>query len=383
MVVLLLVPELADAQIVLSEIMFRAPVAEAYEEFIELYNSSATDSVDLSAYRLGDQSELDGLVECGHGFLLPPKSFALILDPGYWGGSTIYNAVMDQDALLLTIDDGSFGANGLRNSPPDTVMVADQDGIVIASYVYSSDNLNGYSEEKIRLDGGDLQDNWTNSLTYLGTPGFVNSVQPPGLDLAVIRITAEPSPLPWNSPVQLSATVRNTGLESISGGEVAFLLLGSYGTAADSVLGVVDFPWLNPADSSLVVLAPLNLPPGPKCIAALHSLQDADPENDSLTLQLPGGYPPAAMIINEFMAHPLPNSCEWIELYNSSSYPINLQAFALSDADTANQTRITDTSFWVEPSSFMLLAQDSTVFNLDLPPGSTGHPPAIALAGAE
>ncbi len=367
MLFLLFVPGFASAQIVLSEIMFRAPVSEAYEEFIELHNASATDSVDLSAYRVGDQSELDGLVDCGHGFLLPPKSFALILNPDYWGGSTIYDAVMDQEALLLTIDDGSFGSNGLRNSPPDTVRVADQNGIVIASYAYSPDNLNGYSDEKIRLDDGDSPDNWANSLTYLGTPGFVNSVQPPGLDLAVIRIAAEPSPLPCNTAVQLSATVLNAGMEIISGGEVAFLLLDSYGSAADSVLGAVDFSALNPTDSARVALSPLYLPPGPQRIAVLHSLQDANPENDSLSLELLGGYPPLSLVINEFMARPNPNSCEWIELYNSTAYPVNLLKFLLSDADSANKAQITDTAFWVEPASYALLAQDSTIFQLALP----------------
>lgn len=368
MLSLVLVPESAVAQIVLSEIMFRAPVSDAYEEFIELHNSSATEWVDLSACRIGNQSEMDGLVDCGHGFRLPPKGFALILDPGYWGGSTVYDAVIDQEALLLTIDDGSFGVYGFSNSPPDTVKVADHNGIVIASHAYSTDNLKGYSEEKIRLNGGDSPNNWANSLTYLGTPGFINSVQPPSLDLAVIGIAANPSPLPWNALVHLSSVVCNMGLEITSGGEVAFLLLNQYSAAPDSILGAAEFPCLNPADSTLVALPELHLPPGPKRIAALHSLQDANPENDSLSLLLLGGYPPETLIINEFMAHPKTNSCEWVELYNPSFSAVNLQAFALSNADTMEKTQFTDTAFWVEPSGYALLARDSAIFSFDIPP---------------
>lgn len=349
--------------------MFHAPQSEYYEEFIELYNTSGSQWADLSGYQIGDQLEQDSLLDRGHGFMLAPHGYALILDPGYWGHSAIYDSLMDQDALVLTIDDASFGAFGLRNDPPDTVILLGPNGIWLASYTYTSPNPSGYSEEKVRLDWGDSTSNWANSLTYLGTPGYVNSVQPADLDLGIVSLSATPSPLPFGFPVTLIARIANLGMQPLLGGEVAFVLGDLENAVVDSILGSADFPTLAPADCTDAYITVQGLPPGPHRVSAYHSLSDSHPENDSLSTLLPGGYPEKSLIINEFLAHPAEDQGEWVEIYNPGPSDVNLLGFSLSDEDTAHRQTLLDSSLMLSASGFALLAEDSTIFDWALPEG--------------
>gem|GEM_PF-491956 len=356
------------AQVILSEIMFHAPDQEAYEEFIELYNSSPDLGVDLTGWTLGDQIEQDLLVDQGHGLWLPPQSYALVLDPGYWDHSSIYDALMDQDALLLVIADGAFGAFGLRNDPPDTVLLRNPAGDTVACFTYSPGNPDGYSEEKIRLDGGDDPANWSDSRSWLGTPGFVNSVQPLPANLALTGLQADPHPLPFGADLHLTATIRNVGLSALPPGEVLFAWTLPGDGGADSLLGSATFPALPPDDSACVGLSLDGLPAGPHRLCAGHSLSDDAPEDDTLSLLLPGGYPSGSLVFSEMMIRPGPGQGEWVELLNPGGFPVDLLGFAFRDADTAHTVVLTDGSLPLEPGQYALLAEDSTIFAWNPPP---------------
>ncbi len=357
-----------QAQIVLSEIMFDAPENEAYEEFIELYNRSATETIDLTGYQAGDQTKLDSLADYGQGFMLPPEGYALILDRGYWDNSTIYNDLIPSNCLILTLADNAFGTSGLRNSPPDTVMLRDPSGSVVASYTYSCDNLNGYSEEKIRLSGTDEPSNWTNSLTCLGTPGFTNTVQPLQFDLAVTNITAEPSPLPLGSVLTLTAGITNLGLEPSLSTDLIITIGRISEVCPDSILAEIAIPVLQPGDSTEVNNQFASIPPGSHRVIVWHDKIDDNQTNDTLDVVLPGGYPQASIIINEIFAKPDDNRCEWIELYNASSMNVDLFDFTLSDADTSQKSVITDSSCLFYSGDYLVIAQDSSIFNWQIPP---------------
>lgn len=361
----------AGAQLVLSEIMFNAPYSEYYEEFIELANISSVDTINLNGYSVGDQNEQDLLVDCGSGLLLPPGGFALILDPGYWVNSTVYDAIIGSEALILTIADNAFGDNGLLNSTPDTVILKDITGQVIAQYAYTTDNPAGYSEEKIRLYAGDTPDNWMNSAFFLGTPGTSNSVQPYETDAAMLFIQADPSPLPYGLPVTFSARLKNIGLQSTPSGEVVFAQSHPQELMPDSLLGTVSFPSLIPEDSTDLFLSITGLPPGPHRIYSWHTLQDDDPANDTTNAILPGGYPDKSLIINEFLARPFSGNCEWVELYNPGQASVNLLGFSYSDSDTTDKITLTEESVEIPADNFVLLAQNDGISSLPIPQGTT------------
>ena len=356
-----------NSQVVLSEIMFNAPVSEYYEEFIELHNASPSEEINLSGYSVGDQQEQDFLIDTNGGYSLLPGGFALILDPGYWENSSIYDSLIPPETLILTIDDNAFGAFGLRNDPPDSVILKDPQGETIASFAYTSGNEDGYSEEKIRLNLGDDPQNWANSITYLGTPGSANSVQPPNLDLALVNLSVSPSPLPYASPLDLSCSLMNQGMLSTSACEIIFASGSGDASTPDFILGSESVPAIPPNDSSELTLSLEGLPAGPHGIFSWHTLADENPENDTLNCILPGGYPEKTLIINEIYPRPLEGQCEWVEFYNPGEACVNLWGFTLCDEDTSDRPVLIDSSMNLLAGEFVIAAADSCILELPLP----------------
>ncbi|TKJ42499.1 hypothetical protein CEE37_02095 [candidate division LCP-89 bacterium B3_LCP] len=366
---IILIHPVATADVILSEIMFDAPEAEHYEEFIEIFNTSLVAWVDLTGYQIGDQGEQDSLVDCGNGLLLPPESYALILDAGYWGNSAIYDTLIPPDALVLTVNDNSLGAYGLRNDPPDTVILINPIGQTIASISYLSDNDDGYSEEKIRLNEGDSQGNWSNCLSYLGTPGAPNSLLPLDNDLGLYDLQISPSPLPHLTSAEFSALLINQGLFSINGGEVIFALGNWHSSLIDSLMGSVDIGYISAGDSAAITFIPGEMPAGPHRAFAWHINEDDNSDNDSSYVDFIGGYPTKALIINEIFPKTGGNGCEWVELFNPGQSDVNLVGFSFSDEDTTDKAVLLDSSHAIFPSDFVIIAKDSSIFDWNLPPG--------------
>jgi hypothetical protein len=316
---------------------------------------------------IGDQVEIDSIISTSGGLELSPGQFALILDPGYWDHSVVYEELIPDDALLLTINDNAFGAYGLRNEPADTIILMDDTGQTLASFSYLSDNSNGFSDEKIRLKAGDSSDNWTNSLTFLGTPGFTNSVSPPGMDLALVSFEADPISIPFAKPFLLSIVIENAGQSATGLEEIVFAMGDIDNSNPDTVLAVEELLPLQPTESTQISISLESLPPGPHRLLAWHSLNDEVPENDSLKITVAAGYPPGSVIINEFMAAPASAQSEWIELYNCGDAEVDLYGFLFADSDTACKVIISNNSVCLFPGEFLVAAEDSTVYSLALP----------------
>jgi len=189
----------AVAQIVLSEIMFNPAGNERYDEFVELYNLSPSDTVDLDGWLLSDSSGWGRIAAApGGGARLAPHRYGLILVPGYYTTSLFYAGRIPADALLLTIDRAQFGSYGLNNTRPERVSIHPPDSSLVAAHTYSVPNDEGFSEEKLRLEDGDGADNWGESAVEHGTPGYANSITSVSVDstralLVVNEIMANPA----------------------------------------------------------------------------------------------------------------------------------------------------------------------------------------------
>jgi len=180
---------LSYGQVILNEVMFDPDGSEHMDEFVEILNLSETDSVDLTGWRVGDGSGEDGIVDAGEGVVLLPGQYGVVFDADYFGRSTLYDYLIPDEALVLTVDGSTLGSGGLSNSTAETVMLFDAAGFVVAQYTYSVGNLSGHSDEKVDPGGLDIPENWEDSAVLNGTPGFQNSVcasvYPPELEVSV------------------------------------------------------------------------------------------------------------------------------------------------------------------------------------------------------
>ena len=204
-----------ESNIIFSEIMF-APQSGS-NEFIELYNISDTESIDLSEYKIKYQTSTpDNIESTGEGTVLPPKSFAVIFEGDYDINSGIYKDLIPPEALILKIEDNSFGSSGMSNSSDRTLYLLDSSDKFLEIYTYTANNQNGISDEKIVLNDDTSQSNWLNSKKYNGTPGFRNSVSPLKFDLAFGAVSIAPLNPKKDDDVNINFIIKNYGTETAS-----------------------------------------------------------------------------------------------------------------------------------------------------------------------
>ena len=181
----------SDSSLILSEVMFYPQSGP--NEFIELYNTSETESIDINSFKIKYYtSTADVIIDAGEGTILPPKSFAVILEGDYIIGSGIYDSLIPAEALVVKISDNSFGSTGMANTTSRQIWLINTADDTLESYFYSANNTQAHSDEKIILIKDSSQTNWANSLVTDGTPGFGNSVTPVQYDLQMSSLTFQP-----------------------------------------------------------------------------------------------------------------------------------------------------------------------------------------------
>ena len=167
----------SDTSLIFSEVMF-SPTS-GNNEFIEIYNLSSTESINLSSYKIKYYtSTADQIVDAGFGITLPPNSYAIIFENDYDIATGIYNVLVPASALILKIADNSFGGTGMSNTTSRPLWLLNTVNDSVDFYFYSANNSTAISDEKKILNRDSLQTNWANSLVINGTPGFTNSVTP-------------------------------------------------------------------------------------------------------------------------------------------------------------------------------------------------------------
>ncbi len=193
LIINLIVLTTSFGQVVLNEIMFDPLFSDRTDEFIEIINISDSESFDIEGWTIQDQDGSDAIISSGGGTVLKPGQYGLILDPDYFAESHTYDNLIPEHTLIITINGATFGSRGLSNSTPETIILTDKEGNSMSSCTYSTDNKPGFSEEKIDPQKPDTPENWENSCSLHGTPGFKNSVFASHIPEAV-SITVDPDP---------------------------------------------------------------------------------------------------------------------------------------------------------------------------------------------
>ncbi len=347
--------DVISGEIILSEIMFNPAGPERSDEYIEIFNRSGSFSVDLNNWQIGDQDGLDMIIDAGEGTILSPGQYGIIFDEDYFNSEQSYLLVIPERALLLSIDDRTFGSGGLSNSRDETIRLVNAKGFINASFTYTADNSSGYSEEKIDCKHPDILSNWENSLAAGGTPGYKNSRAKPDFDLGIINFDFSLT----NNALRCEGTIVNLGIEDIAGFNAYFFHDENRDSCRSNseIFSATKNLNLQAQDTLKIYGEWLQPMPGKQLIGLITACQKDERADNNIYLKtavLP--FCKASLIINEIMAKPFPDDQEWIELFNPTKTSINLNGWQVSDQDTSDKQCITIQDIYIEPSQFIIIS---------------------------
>jgi len=355
----------SDTTLILSEVMFYPQSGP--NEFIELYNTSEIESIDLNGYKIKySTSNPDIITDAGEGTLLPPKSFAIILEGDYPFGSGIYDGIIPQEALVVKISDNSFGTSGMANENRQ-IWLFNVANDTLEGYFYSAPNTQGHSDEKKVMVKDTSHSNWANSLVFNGTPGFTNSVTPVQFDLHLASLTFSPV-LPYEGEdVTVQAKIKNIGSNTANNYSVEIYNDANFDSTADPGELIFSQQYSNLASGDSIVASTVMylLSAGNyQIIAKVIFAPDENLVNNQLIKSfavLPPGANYNDVVISEIMYAPSTGEPEWVELFNRTASPINLKKWKFSDASST--ITITNIDVLIPANDYLVLSRDSSILN--------------------
>ena len=353
-----------SAQITFSEIMFDVSTNESHDEFVEIFNLSYSDTLDITGWLFSDSSGVDDILPAYGNSKLAPRSFAVILDGSYFGNSTVYDSIIPPDVLLLKISDNAFGSSGLSNSTPEYLSIVDSFGDTLTTYRYSIDNMPGYSDEKKMLDSANVPSNWSNSLVVGGTPGFINSVSLRDYDVGVDETSLiYPFLLFENDSVEINIKIYNKGVQSIQDTVTVQLFSDRNNNQIIDGNDIViydnriflDLPTTNSYET--IINQWDNLQSGEHTLVLkVDWPKDQNAANNLFVWNVTVVTRKNTLHINEIKFLTVQDEPEWIEIYNSGNEPLFLKGWGIADP---NDTAFVDSSIFIYPGQFKVLTDDS------------------------
>ena len=360
-----------DSILILSEIMFYPQSGP--NEFIELYNLSETESINLDSFKVKySTSSPDIIIDAGEGTILSPNSYAIILEGDYPFGSGIYDGLIPPDALVLKINNNSFGSTGMANTSDRPIWLLNSIDDTLEAYYYSANNSQSRSDEKIELIKDSSQSNWANALEDNGTPGFKNSVAPIEFDLQMANLIFSPVTPFEGDDVTVFAEVKNVGTANADNYLIEIYNDVDFDSTADpgELIFSQQYSNLSPGDSITASTVMSALIAGNyQVISRVVFNLDENPENNKLVdafTVFPPGNNYNDVIVNEIMYSPVTGEPEWVELFNRTSSSINLKKWEIKDA--ASSVAIINNDVFIPANSFIVLTEDSSILNFyDVP----------------
>lgn len=352
-----------------SEVMFYP--TEINGEFIEIYNTSTTQTINLTGYKIKYYtSTADNLIAFIGGMDLAPGKFAVIIENDYDYNNGVYKNLIPADAIVLKISDASFGTSGMANTTSRDISLLDASNNVIETYIYSADNNPGISDEKFVLNKTNDASNWRNSTKLNGTPGKINSVTPVTYlnDLSIQLNAIVPSNPVEKDSVLISFVVKNIGALDASNFSVDIFddINSDSIKQAGEILFTKDFLDLVTNDSVIVQIKFYAASVGSKSIIGkINFLIDENLTNNSAFVQFIISEKPASfsdVIINEIMYIPNNDEPEWIELFNRSDRNINLKNWKVTDLTST--TTIITSDYFLASGDYVVISNDTSVSSL-------------------
>ncbi|MBN1302109.1 MAG: lamin tail domain-containing protein [Melioribacteraceae bacterium] len=354
------------SSLVFSEVMFAPEGSD--NEFVELYNLSATDTIDLKDCKIiYYTSSPDIISDAGYGTKLLPHSFAVILESDYNFSEGVYNNLIPADALVLKLDNNSFGSSGMSNSSDRKICLLNSFDDTLDVYTYTADNQKGVSDEKIYLSSESQSFNWSNSLVINGTPGSINSVSPRNYDLEISKVFFIPETIYAGDAFDISVLIKNLGLSAADSTSMELY----EDRDKDSLVQISELlnqkylPQITPGDSAFVTFRLENLTNKEySFIIYIKSDKDENVSNNNAYLLiniLPGLNNYGEIVINEIMYKPKPGEPEWIELFNNTSIPVKLKNWRISDLSSS--VSLSREELFINPREYLVVSDDDVLYD--------------------
>lgn len=348
-----LLPSFITSQIRITEIMYDLDGSDSPNEYVEIFNLSTTDTIDLSGWQIRDRSSTDALHDSGYGLIIFPESYALIFEGDYNFNTGIYADSIPTGVVLIKVDDSSIG-NSLSTS--DSLFLISPAGVVQDSAGWTDIAPDGFSIEKVRIELPNTPANWLASLDTLGTPGNINSVEPLTVDGGLIAdsLTADPDIASSDETVTIHGYVTNSGRMTISGDIEIW--------EGNDILESIFVSSLNELDTTefSAVVGPFT--------SGYHILDvhfvvsgDQDTTNNYYTISLGIRYSLGLLTINEFLPYPESGAAEFVELVYHGNEILSLAGWGVADQNN-NPALFRDIS--IENQNYIVIGADSALVSV-------------------
>ena len=356
----------SNSLLTFSEVMFYPETGS--NEFVEIYNLSSTESIDLSGYKIKYYiSSPDIITSAGYGTVLPPLSFAVIFEGDYDFENGIYKDRIPSSALLLKISDNAFGSSGMANTTSRQLVLLNTKDDTIDVFTYTANNKAGFSDEKILLSNNNSSSNWENCRIHNGTPGGANSVSPLVFDLLLSSIEIAPVNPKLNEQIIITAYVKNKGTAAADNFSLEIYNdrnLDSIASPSELLSSgkMKNLEFLDSISTSASLA--VDHPGSYLILAKVIFNNDEDNTNNFLAFKFDVQGEPVKyndVVVNEIMYAPLPDEPEWIELFNRSTSIINLKGWKISDNSKSTATIKNDVL--IQPHTFIIISKDSSLIN--------------------
>ena len=346
--------------VVINEIAWMGTAGNRYGEWIELYNTDATE-IDLSNWELYKDKDGSNLLV----FTLTKK----ITPNGYLVIERITDSSPDP---LPGINDesGKFGGGDLINSPGEHLVLKNADNVIVEDLDFSSgwptgdvyvagNNNSGRTMERKNLQNpGNNANNWQTSLSPGGTPKAPNSS----------GAIEEPSSVPpdGTSEGKPASTINEPPVADAGDNIIGFVNqeLTFDGTkSSDPNRDELHYEW-NMGNGKLIEIPSFTYMypyPGTYLIT-LMVFDGKKYASDTITVQIQQ----AQITINEFMANS-ENKDEktgWIEIYNDADMIMDISSWQLDDAASGSAPFVFPKNTFIAPKSYLTFSQQIT--NIDL-----------------
>ena len=329
--------------------MYDLDGSDSPNEFVEIFNPSETDSLNMEGWTIRDRSSTDALIDSGFGLKIPPLSYGLIMEGDYPILSGIYNLIIPENSILIKVDDSSIG-NGLSVS--DSLYLQDSTGQIMETVGWEDWAQDGFALERLRYHLGNNPLNWAQSLDSLGTPGLVNSVLPDSIDFAVFDLTLSPSVIVTEATTTLLGQVVNDGLNT-NEPEIIVYVDGAYytnefpGNIAE--LDTVEFELeIGPFESGYHTI-----------LVSLNTDGDVNISNNQNSVVLGVRYEFRTFVLNEFIPQPISGLPEFVEIVNMSSDTVDLKNWRITDSNEGLNYGLGFVSIAMD--EYVVIAADSTL----------------------